>query len=70
MIRMSLRLIFTLAVFLAVAVVAVYWQLGVKEKSARVAATRFAAALVDSDPGAAPPGAGHYVSGVRAYSAR
>ena len=67
MIRMSLRLIFTLAVFLAVAVVAAHWQLGVKEKSARDAATRFAAALVDSDPGAAPPGAGHYVSGVRAY---
>jgi hypothetical protein len=67
MIRMSLRLIFTLAAFLAVAAVAAYWQLGMKETSARDAATRFAAALVDNDPGAAPPGAGDYVRGVRAY---
>lgn len=67
MIRMSLRLIFTLAVLLAVVAVAAYWQLGMKEKSARDAATRFAAALVHNDPGAAPPGAGDYVTGVRAY---
>src|SRR5215211_2403222 len=67
MIRMSLRLILTLAVLLAVVAGAAYWQLGMKEKSARDAATRFTAALVHNDPGAAPPGAGDYVTGVRAY---
>jgi hypothetical protein len=67
MIRMSLPLLAGLAVCMAVVAVAAYWQLGMKEKSARDASTRFAAALVDNDPGAAPPGAGDYVTGVRAY---
>jgi hypothetical protein len=54
-------------VLLAVATVVVMWLNGKSEKTARDAATRFAAALVHNDPGAAPPGADDYVAGVRAY---
>jgi hypothetical protein len=54
-------------VLLAVATVVVLWLNGKSENTARDAATRFATALVHNDPGAAPPGAGDYVAGVRAY---
>jgi hypothetical protein len=55
------------AAFMAVVAVALLWSLGKSEKTARQAATQFAAALVHDDPGAAPPGAGDYVTGVRAH---
>jgi hypothetical protein len=54
-------------VLLAVATVVVLWLNGKSETTARDGATRFATALVHNDPGAAPPGAGDYVTGVRAY---
>lgn len=66
-IRMSLPLLAALAVLVAIGAGVAYWQLGVKEKSARDAASRFAAALVDNDPAAAPAGGREYVAGVRAY---
>jgi hypothetical protein len=54
-------------VLLVVVTIAVAWLNGKSEKTARDAATRFAAALVHNDPNAAPPGAREYVSGVREY---
>lgn len=54
-------------VLLAVATAVVLWLNGKSENTARDAATRFATALVHNDPGAAPSGAGDYVTGVRAY---
>src|SRR5215211_1577036 len=65
--RIGLPLLLALAVLVAVGAALVHWQFGTQEKSARAAATRFAAALVADDPGAAPPGGGDYVSGARAY---
>jgi hypothetical protein len=55
------------AVFMAVVAVALFWLLGKQEQTARHAATQFAAAVVHNDPGAAPDGAGDYVTGVRAH---
>jgi hypothetical protein len=68
---MSRRLTFQIfggtAVFMAVVAASVFWLLGKQEQTARHAATQFAAALVHNDPGAAPAGAGDYVTGVRAH---
>jgi hypothetical protein len=64
---MSLPLLVVLGVFVAVAGIAAFWQLGMKERSARDAASQFAAALVADDPGAAPAGGGDYVTRVRAH---
>jgi hypothetical protein len=62
------RLIFVLAVVTGAATVAaVFWGIGKNEKAAGDAGTRFAAALVDNDPAAAPKGAREYIPGVRAY---
>jgi hypothetical protein len=60
--------VFMLAgILLAVATAVAVWANGKSENTGRDAAARFAAALVHDDPGAAPPGAGDYVRGVRAY---
>jgi hypothetical protein len=65
---MSGRLICVFAaVSAAVIVGAVFWVIGKNEKAAGHAATRFAAALVENDPGAAPKGSPDYIRGVRAY---
>jgi hypothetical protein len=65
---MSGRLIFVLAaVSAAVIVGAVFWAIGKNEQAAGRAGTRFAAALVENDPGAAPKGSPEYISGMRAY---
>jgi hypothetical protein len=55
------------AVLMAVAMAVAFWVGAESESKARDAATRFAAALVHNDPGAAPAGADDYVKGVRAY---
>jgi hypothetical protein len=57
----------TAVVIAVVVTVAGFWLSGKSEKTARHAATRFAAALIHNDPTAAPPGAGDYVTGVRGY---
>jgi hypothetical protein len=62
------RLIFAHAAVTAVLIVgAVFWLIGKNEKATGQAATRFAAALVHNEPGAAPKGGRDYVMGVRAY---
>jgi hypothetical protein len=65
--RFTILLFGGIAVFSVVLSVALFWILGKSEKTARQATTEFAAALVHNDPGAAPPGAQEYVSGLRAY---
>jgi hypothetical protein len=62
-----IRIFLTLGVIVAVVGAVAYWQLDMKENTARDAASRFAAALVDNDPAAAPSGGHDYVRGVRAY---
>jgi hypothetical protein len=65
---MSGRLIVVLAaVSAAVIVGGVFWAIGKNEHAAGRAATRFAAALVENDPGAAPKGSPEYIKGLRAY---
>jgi hypothetical protein len=62
------RRIFVLAVVSAAVIVGtVFWGIGKNEQAAGRAATRFAAALVENDPGAAPKGGGEYITGTRAY---
>jgi len=51
----------------AVIVGAVFWGIGKNEQAAGRAATRFAAALVENDPRAAPKGSPEYIRGLRAY---
>jgi hypothetical protein len=55
------------AVSAAVIVGAVFWGIGKNKEAAGRAATRFAAALVENDPGAAPKGSPEYIKGMRAY---
>jgi hypothetical protein len=65
---MSGRLIVVFAaVSAAVIVGGVFWAIGKNEQAAGRAATRFAAALVENDPGAAPKGSPEYIKGLRAY---
>jgi hypothetical protein len=65
---MSVRLILLVtAVGGGLITAGVFWMLGVNEKAADGGATRFAAALVHNDPGAAPKGSRAYVTGLRAY---
>jgi hypothetical protein len=65
---MSGRLIVVLAAVSGAAIVGVvFWGIGKNEQAAGRAATRFAAALVENDPGAAPKGSPEYIRGVRAY---
>jgi hypothetical protein len=65
---MSGRRIFVLAVVSAAALVGgIFWAIGKNEQAAGRAATRFAAALVENDPGAAPKGSPEYITGMRAY---
>lgn len=60
--------IFVLAVVSAVVIVGgVFWAIGKNEQAAGRAATRFAAALVENDPDAAPKGSPEYIEGMRAY---
>ena len=62
------RLIVVVAALSAAAIVgAVFWAIGKNEQAAGRAATRFAAALVENDPGAAPKGSPEYIKGLRAY---
>jgi hypothetical protein len=64
----SARRIFLLAaVSAAVIVGGVFWAIGKNEQAAGRAATRFAAALVENDPDAAPKGSPEYITGMRAY---
>jgi len=65
--RMKIFIFGGTAVFMAAVAVAVFALLGMQEKTARSAATKFAVALVHNDSDAAPPGAGDYVTGVRAH---
>ena len=51
----------------AVIVGGVFWGIGKNKQAAGHAATRFAAALVENDPGAAPKGSPEYIKGLRAY---
>jgi hypothetical protein len=53
--------------FVAAVGVACLLLLSKEEQTARDSATRFGIALVQANPGAAPPGAAEYVSGVRNY---
>ena len=55
------------AVSAAVIVGGVVWGIGKNKEAAGRAATRFAAALVENDPGAAPKGSQEYIKGLRAY---
>jgi len=65
---MSGPLILVLAAVSAALIVgAVFWGIGKNKQAAGRAATRFAAALVENDPGAAPKGSPEYIKGVRAY---
>lgn len=65
---MSGRWILVYGVVMAALIVGgVFWMIGNNEKAAGHAATRFAAALVDNEPAAAPKGAREYIPGVRAY---
>jgi hypothetical protein len=61
------RIVLLAVVSAAVIVGTVFWGIGKNEKAAGHAATRFAAALVENDPGAAPKGGGEYIKGTRAY---
>ena len=45
----------------------VFWGIGKNKVAAGRAAARFAAALVENDPGAAPKGSPDYIKGMRAY---
>jgi hypothetical protein len=51
----------------AVIVGVIFWAIGKNEQAAGHAATRFAAALVENDPDAAPKGSPEYIRGMRAY---
>lgn len=51
----------------AVIVGGVFWAIGKNKQAAGHAATRFAAALVDNNPDAAPKGSPDYIKGTRAY---
>ncbi len=51
----------------AVIVGGVFWMIGKNKQAAGHSATRFAAALVGNDPGAAPKGSQEYIKGLRAY---
>jgi hypothetical protein len=60
--------IFVLAVVSAAVIVGgVFWGIGKNKEAAGRAATRFAAALLENDPGAAPKGSPDYIKGMRAY---
>jgi hypothetical protein len=60
--------IFALAVVSAAVIVGgVFWGIGKNKEAAGRAATRFAAALVENDPGAAPKGSPDYIKGMRTY---
>jgi hypothetical protein len=61
------RIVVLAAVSAAVIVGGVFWAIGKNEQAAGRAATRFAAALVENDPGAAPKGSPEYIKGLRAY---
>ena len=65
---MSGRLILALTAVSAAAIVgSVFWAIGRNEQAAGRAGTRFAAALIENDPGAAPKGGGEYITRMRAY---
>ena len=62
------RLIVLVAALSAAAIVgAVFWAIGKNEQAAGRAGERFATALVENDPGAAPKGSPEYIKGMRAY---
>src|SRR6185503_4317372 len=64
----SRRIAPMLAIASAAAIVGVvFWGIGKNEQAAADAATRFAAALVENDPDAAPKGSPEYIRGMRAY---
>ena len=52
----GLRIVLTVAVSAAVIVGGIFWGIAKNKQVAGHAATRFAAALVENDPGAAPTG--------------
>jgi hypothetical protein len=62
------RLIVVRVIVLAVVIVGgVFWGIGKNKEAAGHAATRFAAALVENDPDAAPKSSPEYIKGMRAY---
>jgi hypothetical protein len=63
----GLRILAIAVVSAAVIVGGIFWGIGKNKQAAGHAATRFAAALVENDPGAAPKGSPEYIKGLRAY---
>jgi hypothetical protein len=63
----GLRILAIAVVSAAVIVGGIFWGIGKNKQAAGHAATRFAAALVENDPGAAPKGSPEYIKGMRAY---
>ena len=65
--RLRNGIIIGVAVLVAVAMVALFWILRASNERTIHASTKFATALVNNDPSAAPKGGSDYVKGVRAY---
>jgi len=65
--RLRNGIIIGVAVIVAVAMVALFWILRASNERTIHASTKFATALVNNDPSAAPKGGADYVKGVRAY---
>jgi hypothetical protein len=65
--RLRNGIIIGVAVIVAVAMVALFWILRASNERTIHASTKFATALVNNEPSAAPKGGADYVKGVRAY---
>jgi hypothetical protein len=65
--RLRNGIIIGVTVIVAVAMVALFWILRASNERTIHASTKFATALVNNDPSAAPKGGADYVKGVRAY---
>ena len=63
----GLPIVVVAAVSAAAIVGAVFWAIGKNQQAAGRAGARFAAALVENDPGAAPKGGPDYIKGMRVY---
>jgi len=65
--RLRNGIIIGVTVIVAVAMVALFWILRASHERTIHASSKFATALVNNDPTAAPKGGADYVKGVRAY---
>ena len=63
----GLRIVVTVVVSAAVIVGGIFWAIGKSKQAAGHAAKRFAVALVENHPDAAPKGSPEYIKGMRAY---